>query len=190
MLGVAHWVRFLSFWRKLLNSTPHSSQCLCFRGIFVRAVSLLEGGNREATVTPILKGPYFSSITNYHQIIITPVSSKVLGRMMSVRLGRFRECSGVLQMHPVCLSEWPGHLWCSIPIVYDPYIAKCAGELGGGQQGLCRLTSCCAAFDKVNHRGIPYKLCCVGIRSSVFLYCHSFYKIDHSSLWQMVVEVN
>ena len=41
-----------------------------------------------------------------------------------------------------------------------------------------------AAFDTVNHLGILYKLCYVGIGGSVLSIT------DHSKLWWMVVEVN
>ena len=50
---------------------------------------------RQANVTPIPKGPQ-SSVANYRQIYITSVLSKVFERLVSVRLGRFMERSGVL----------------------------------------------------------------------------------------------
>ena len=51
---------------------------------------------RPANVTPNPKGPLSSSVTNYRPISITSVLSKVFERLVSVRLGRFMECSGVL----------------------------------------------------------------------------------------------
>ena len=51
---------------------------------------------RQAIVTPIPKGPPSSSVANYRPISITSVSSKVFERLVSVRLGRFMEYSGVL----------------------------------------------------------------------------------------------
>ena len=51
---------------------------------------------RQANVTLIPKGPPSSSVANYRLIYITSVSSKVFERLVSVRLGRFMECSGVL----------------------------------------------------------------------------------------------
>ena len=47
-----------------------------------------------------------------------------------------------------------------------------------------------AAFDRVNHLGILYKLCSVGIGGSVLSILHSFYQTDHSTLWWMVVGIN
>ena len=43
----------------------------------------------QATVTPIPKGPPFSSVANYRPISITSVLSKVFERLVSVRFGRF-----------------------------------------------------------------------------------------------------
>ena len=51
---------------------------------------------RQANVTPIPKGPSSSSVANYRPISITSVLSKVFERLVSVRLGRFMERSGLL----------------------------------------------------------------------------------------------
>ena len=49
-----------------------------------------------ANVTPIPKSPLPSSVANYRPISISSVLSKKFQRLVSVRLGRFMECSGVL----------------------------------------------------------------------------------------------
>ena len=51
---------------------------------------------RQDNVTPIQKGPPSSSVANYRPISVTSVLSKVFERLVSVRLGRFMECNGVL----------------------------------------------------------------------------------------------
>ena len=51
---------------------------------------------RQTNVTQIPKGPRSSSVANYRPISITSVSSKVFERLVSVRLLRFLERSGVL----------------------------------------------------------------------------------------------
>ena len=51
---------------------------------------------RQANVTPIPKAIQSSSVANYRPITITSVLSKVFERLVSVCLGRFMECSGVL----------------------------------------------------------------------------------------------
>ena len=47
-----------------------------------------------------------------------------------------------------------------------------------------------AAFDRVNHLSILYKLCSVGIGGSVLSILTQFLSTDHSKLFLMVVEVN
>ena len=47
-----------------------------------------------------------------------------------------------------------------------------------------------AAFGKINHQGINYKLCFVDIRGSVLSIFPQFLSNDRSRLWWMVVEVN
>ena len=51
---------------------------------------------RQANVTPIPKGPPSSSVANYRRISITSVLCKVFESLVSVRLERFMEGSGVL----------------------------------------------------------------------------------------------
>ena len=47
-----------------------------------------------------------------------------------------------------------------------------------------------AAFYRVNHQGILYKLCSVGIGGSVLSILTQSYQIDHSTLWWTVVGVS
>ena len=51
---------------------------------------------RIANVTVIPKGPPSSSVANYRPISLTPIRFKVFERLVSVRLGSFMECIGVL----------------------------------------------------------------------------------------------
>ena len=50
----------------------------------------------QANISPIPKGPPSSSVANYRPISTTSVLSKVIERLVSVRLRRFMERSGVL----------------------------------------------------------------------------------------------
>ena len=52
---------------------------------------------RQVNVTPILKVPPSSSVANYRPVSMTSVLSKLFERLVSVRLGRFMECNGVLR---------------------------------------------------------------------------------------------
>ena len=56
--------------------------------------------------------------------------------------------------------------------------------LESGQEGSIVLIDSIEAFDRVNRQGILYMLCLVGTGMG------RFYKIDHSSLWPSVVELN
>ena len=51
---------------------------------------------RQSNITPIPIGPPSSSVAKYRPISKTSVLSKVFERLVSVRLGRFMERSGVL----------------------------------------------------------------------------------------------
>ena len=91
MRALTHWVCFLFFLRELLFK-------YCLSVMFQRLVRL---GNftacwRQANVTPIPNFPPSSSVANYLPISITSVLSNVFERLVSVRLGRLMECSGVL----------------------------------------------------------------------------------------------
>ena len=58
-----------------------------------------------------------------------------------------------------------GKVW--VPVLHSvrvPYTAECIGEWAGGVDSEIVFS---AAFDKVNHLGILYKLCSVGIGDSV-----------------------
>ena len=92
MVALTHWVCFLFFLRELLMLWPHVS--VVFR-LLVHLDSVPPCW-RQANVFPIPKGPPSSSVANYRPISITSVLSMVFERLVSVRLGRFRERNGVL----------------------------------------------------------------------------------------------
>ena len=54
----------------------------------------------QPNVTPIPEGPPSYSVANYRKISITSVLSKVFESLVSVRLERFMELSGVLPTTP------------------------------------------------------------------------------------------
>ena len=64
--------------------------------------------------------------------------------------------------HPVCLSERSEYLLCTS--VRVPYTAEC---IASGQEARIVQIDLSAAFDRVNHLGILYKPCSVGIGGSV-----------------------
>ena len=88
---------------------------------------------RQANVTPIPKGPPSSSVANYGPISITSVLSEVFERLVSVRFGRFMECSGVLPITQFAYRKGLGT--CDAL----PYAAECIGGWAEGSDRADRL---------------------------------------------------
>ena len=117
---------------------------------------------RQANITPIPKGPPSSSVANYRPISIRPVLSKVFERLVSVRLGRFMECSGVLPTTQFAYRKGLGT--CDALLCVSHTLQN---ALESGQKARIVQIDFSAAFDSVNRQGILYKLCSVGIGGSV-----------------------
>ena len=117
---------------------------------------------RQANVTLILKGPPSSSVANYRPIFMTSVLSKVLGRLVSVRLGRFMERSGVLPTTQFAYRKGLGTCDALLCVSHSLQSA-----LESGQVARILQIDFSAAFDRANHLGILYKLCSVCIGGSV-----------------------
>ena len=81
---------------------------------------------------------------------------------MSVRLGRFMECSGVL---PTTKFAYRKSLGTCDALLCVSYTLQSALE--SGQETRILQMDFSAVFDRVNHLGIYYKLCSVGIGGSV-----------------------
>ena len=104
-------------------------------------------------MSPIPKGPLSALVSNYRPISITPVLLKVFERLISLRIGRFLERSGVLSSHKYSYRKSLGTCDAIQDIV-------CAGQLEldrGGELALVQIDFS-AAFDRVNHRGLVLKL--------------------------------
>ena len=115
----------------------------------------------QANVTPIPKGPP-SSVANYRQISIKSVLSMVFERLVSVHLGRFMERSGVLPTTQFAYRKGLGT--CNALLCVSLTLQS---ALENGQAARIVQIDFSAAFDRVNHHGILYKLCSVGIVGSV-----------------------
>ena len=155
MVALSHWVCFLLFLRELLMLWP-----LVFRRL-VRLGSV-PACWRQANVTQIPKGPPSSSVANYRPISITAVLSEVFELLVSVRLGRFMECSGVLQTTQFTYRKGLGT--CDA-LLCVPHTLQSALE--SWQEARIVQIDFSAAFHRVNHQGILYWLCSVGIEGSV-----------------------
>ena len=117
---------------------------------------------RQANVTPVPKVPPSSSVANYSPISTTSVLSKVFERLVSVRLGRFMELSGVLPTTQFTYRKGLGT--CDEVLCVSHTLQS---VLESGQEARSVQIDFSAAFDRVNHLGILYKLCSVGIGGSV-----------------------
>ena len=81
---------------------------------------------------------------------------------MSVHLGRFIECSGVLPTTQ--FAYWRGLGTCDALLCMSHTLQS---ALESGQKAWIVQIDFGAAFNRVNHLGILYKLCSVGIGRSV-----------------------
>ena len=117
---------------------------------------------RQANVTPIPKGPPSSSVANYRPISITSVLSKVFERLVSVRLGRFMDRSGVLPTTQFAYEKGLGICDALLCVFHTLQSA-----LESGKEARIVQIDFSAAIDRVSHLGILYKLCSVGIGGSV-----------------------
>ena len=141
---------FPMFFQKTASVLAPKLSCLFRR--------LLRGGEyplewRLADVTPIPKGPLLALVCNYQPISITPVLSKVFERLIALRFGRFLERSGVLPSHQYSYRKRLGTCDALLDIV-------CAGQLVIDRAGELALVQIdfSAAFDRVNHGGLVFKL--------------------------------
>ena len=104
-------------------------------------------------MAPIPKGPLSALVCNYRPISITPVQSKVFERLISLLFGCFLERSGVLSSHQYSYRKTLGTCDALLDIV-------CAGQLEldrGGELALVQIDFS-AAYDRVNHEGLVFKL--------------------------------
>ena len=93
MVALTHWVCFLLFLKRTAEVLP-PRLAVVFRQL-LRLGSFPICG-RVANVTPIPKVPPSYSASNSRPISLTSILSKVLERRVSIHLGRFMECRGVL----------------------------------------------------------------------------------------------
>ena len=90
------------------------------------------------------------------------LSNIVFERLLSVRLGRFMEHSGVLPTTQFAYRKGLGTCDALLCVSHTLQSA-----LDSGQDGRIVQIDFSAAFDRVNHLGILYKLCSVGIGGPV-----------------------
>ena len=144
----------------------------CFGGFLVWVVSLLAGDRPISHNSESLPS---SPVANYR--LISNRLSTVFERRVSVCFGRFMERSGVLPTIQFAVREGLGT--CDARLLLSHTLQS---ALESGQEGKIVQIDFIAAFDRVNHQGILYKLCSVCIGGSVFSILNSFYETLLSTL--------
>ena len=86
-------------------------------------------------------------------------------RLLSARLGRFMERSGVLPTTQFAYRKGLGT--CDALLCVSHTLQR---ALESGHEARIVQIDFSAAYDRVNHLGILYKLCSAGIGGSVWLY--------------------
>ena len=159
MAARTHWGMFPLFPKRTANATASRLSI-----VFLRILRLgsFPGLLEQANVTPIPKGTPSSSVTNYRPISITPVLSKVVERLLLVRLGRFTESSGVL---PTTQFAYRKGLGKCVALLCVSHTLQ--NSLESEQKAKIMQIDFSTDFDMVNHQGFLYKLCSVGIGGSV-----------------------
>ena len=133
----------------------------------------------QANGTPIPNGPPPFSVSNYREISIKSVLSNVFKRLVSVRLGRFMERSGVLP--PIQFAYRNGLGTCDALLCVSHALLS---AMESGQEERILKIVFTAAVDRVNHQGILYELCSLGIGGSVLSILTQF--LSNSSQYVMV----
>ena len=132
-------------------------------------------------MTKIPKGPSSALVCNYQPISITPVLSKVFERLIALRFGRFLERPGVLPSHQYSYRKRLGTCDALLDIV-------CAGQLElnrGGELPLVQI-DISAAFDRVNHGGLVFKLREAGVGGLILKVFQNFCPVVLRELRLMV----
>ena len=117
---------------------------------------------RVANVTLIPKGPPSTSASNYRPISLTPILSKVFEHLVSVCLGRFMKCRGVLPTTQLAYRKGLGTCDAFLCVAHT---LQSAFEMG--QEDRIVQNDFSVAFDRVNHKRILFKFCSVGVGGPV-----------------------
>ena len=121
----------------------------------------MEGWSNLQSYLPCTSPAVFIHITNAASHISPRTfrdDVKVVEPLVSVRLGRFMERSGVLPTTQYTYRKGLGTCDALLCVSHTPQ-----STLESGQEARIVQIDFSAAFDTVNHLGILYKLCSVGI---------------------------
>ena len=116
-----------------------------------------------ANVTKITRGTTSSLTFNYRPISLTHILSKVFESLVSVRPGRFMQGRGVLPTTQFAYRKGLGTCDALRCVAHTSQNTP----LEMGQEARIAQIDFSVAFDRVNHQGIIFELCSVGVGGSV-----------------------
>jgi len=124
---------------------------------------------RVANVTAIPKDGTSSDVSDYRPISITPILSKVYERLLSAKLSRYCESRGLFPSTQFSYRKGYG---CVDALLSVSHVIQSALDAGSE----CRVVQLdfSAAFDRVNHTCLLYRLRCLGIGGPILGACHEF----------------
>ena len=109
-------------------------------------------------MSPEFQSDKHSSSASNYRISLTPILLKVFELLVSGRLGRFMEGRSVL---PITQFAYRKGLGSCDAVICVAHTLQSAFEMG--QEARIVQIDFSAAFDRVNHQGILFKLCFVGV---------------------------
>ena len=108
-------------------------------------------------------------MSDYRPISITPVLSKVYEKLVASRLSRYLERAGILSDSQYGFRKGLG---TTDALLHASHVLQSA--LDHGHEAKVVQIDFSAAFDRVNHKGLLFKLKSVGIGGSIFSVIHQF----------------
>ena len=117
---------------------------------------------RIADITPTPKGPLSTLVCNYRPISMTSVLSMIFEKLISSRFGHFLERSSVLPSHQYSNRKNLGTCDVLLDIVSAGQM-----ELDKGWELVLVQIDLSAAFDRVNHGGLVFRLQEAGVGGTI-----------------------
>jgi len=124
---------------------------------------------RDANIVPVPKGSPSPSLSQYRPISITPVLSKVYEKLVAARLARYFEDSGLL---PASQYGFRKGLGTCDALLHISHVVQTA--LDSGSEARIVQVDLSAAFDRVNHSGLIFKLKSAGVGGSILSVLEQF----------------
>ena len=124
---------------------------------------------RSANVTAIPKGALTQVVANYRPISITPILSKIFERLLASKIVLFAESKGLI---PAAQFAYRKNLGCADALLSVTHLLQRA--LDTGQEGRVVQLDFSAAFDRVSHSGILFKLKSLGVGGMLLSICKQF----------------